>query len=103
MVRHHRGVADLHLDPERLHLHGRRLSAVLDGLVPLPALDAEARAALSLTGDGPAVLAELDRTVAAVDRIARELVDLAAVLHAGASAAVAADARSAGGIAQALA
>lgn len=96
-------MADLHLDPERLHLHGRRLSAVLDGLVPLPALDAESRAALSLTAGGPAVLAEVDRTAAAVDRIARELTDLAAVLHTAAFAATAADGESAGGIAQVLA
>jgi hypothetical protein len=96
-------VADLHLDPERLHLHGRRLAAVLDGLVPLPALDAEVRAALSLTVDGAAVLDELDRTAAAVDRIARELTDLAAALHVGAFAAAAADGLAAGGIAQALA
>jgi hypothetical protein len=98
----HRAMPDLHLDPERLHVHGRRLSAVLDELVPLPALDAESRAALSLTVDGPAVLAEVDRTAAAVHRIARELTDLAAVLHTGAFAAAAADAGSAGGIARAL-
>ncbi|MHA6785314.1 hypothetical protein ACVGOW_30610 [Pseudonocardia saturnea] len=89
---------ELHLDPERLHVHGRRLSAVLDELVPLPALDAESRAALSLTDDGAAVLAELDRTGAAVDRIGRELTDLAAVLHTRAFAAAAADARATGGL-----
>lgn len=89
---------DLHLDPERLHVHGRRLSAVLDGLVPLPALDAESRAALSLTAGGAAVLAELDRTVAAVDGIGRELTDLAAVVHTCAFAAAAADARAADGL-----
>lgn len=102
MYDHRAMPADLHLDPERLHVHGRRLSAVLDELVPLPALDAESRAALSLTVDGAAVLAELDRTVAAVDGIGRELTDLAAVLHVGAFAAAAADAQATGGIAGAL-
>jgi hypothetical protein len=64
---------DLDLDPERLHVHGRRLAAVSDALLPLPVLDADRRAALVATPAGREVLAEVDRSAAAVELAAHEL------------------------------
>jgi len=87
---------ELQLDPERLHLHGRRLSALLDALAPLPAVDADTRATLGRTPAGAAVLAELDRAAAAVDRAGRELSELAAGLHVAAYAAAEVDGDTAG-------
>ncbi|GAA2569430.1 hypothetical protein [Pseudonocardia hydrocarbonoxydans] len=87
---------ELQLDPDRLHVHGRRLSALLDGLVPAPAVDAATRATLARTPGGAAVLAELDRVAAAVDRTGRELSGLAAGLHVAAYAAAAVDGDTAG-------
>ncbi len=81
----------LHLDPDRLHTHARRLTAVLDGLVPLPDVDPETRTALASTAAGAAALAELDRITAMVDRAARELSALTAALHETAAAAADAD------------
>lgn len=88
-------VPDIHLDPERLHVHGRRLAGLLDGLVPLPELDDETRAALAATGPGPAVLAELDRALEEIDRAADELAGLTAALHGAATATAHADTGSA--------
>ncbi len=82
---------DIHLDPERLHVHGRRLTGVLDGLLPMPELDTDTRGGLSRTETGSAVLVELDRALAAVDRTGHELVALTVALHDVASAAVTAD------------
>ncbi len=87
-------VPDIHLDPERLHGHGRRLAGVLDGLVPLPDLDDDTRAALASTEPGSVVLAELDRVRAELDRAAHELAGLTAALHAAATAATCADTES---------
>lgn len=87
---------ELQLDPERLHAHGRRLSALLDGLVPVPAVDAATRAALVRAPGGAAVLTELDRVTAAVDRTGRELCELVAGLHVAAYAAAAVDGDTAG-------
>ncbi|QJY46512.1 hypothetical protein [Pseudonocardia broussonetiae] len=90
----------LHLDPDRLHAHGRRLAGLLAELLPLPVVDGPVRAALAATPDGPAVLAELDRAAAAVDRIGRELADLTAGLHVTAYAAAAADAEARAALAE---
>lgn len=81
--------SDFHRDPERLHVHGRRLDAVLDALVPLPELDPDTRTGLSRAA-GP-VLAELDRVLSTVDRAGHELAALAATLHDAAAAGCAAD------------
>lgn len=78
---------ELHLDPDRLHLHGRRLAEVLDGLVPLPGLAPDDRAALA----GSPLLAEFDHALDAVGRAGRVLADLAAELHGAASGTAAAD------------
>lgn len=82
---------DIHLDPERLHAHGRRVTGVLDALVPTPELDADVRVALLRSATGSAVLAELDRALAAVDRAGHELSGLAGALHGAATAVLDAD------------
>lgn len=87
---------ELQLDPDRLHVHGRRLSALLDGLAPAPTADEATRAALARTPGGAAVLAELDRLAAAVDRTGRELSGLAAGLHVAAYAAAAVESDAVG-------
>ncbi|GAA3245616.1 hypothetical protein GCM10017691_52860 [Pseudonocardia petroleophila] len=91
--------SELLLDPDRLHVHGRRLSALLADLAPLPWVDAATRDGLAATPGGPAVLAELDRAAAAVDRAGRELAALAAALHVAAYAAAAADDAATAGLA----
>lgn len=95
MGHHLRMPPELHLDPERLHEHGRRLTAILEAVVPLPAVGADRAAALSTTGTGRRILAELDRMRAAVDGAGRELSALTAQLHETAEAAAAADAGTA--------
>lgn len=82
---------DLDLDPERLHVHARRLAAVLDGLVPLPVLAPERREVLVAGPAGRAILAEVERSSAAVERAAAELTLLASWLAAAASSTRAAD------------
>ncbi len=82
---------ELDLDPERLHVHSRRLTAVVDALVPLPAPDISRWSALASTDAGRAMLAEVDRSAAAVVLAVRELVHLAAQLAEVASAARTAD------------
>ncbi|WP_300017218.1 hypothetical protein [Pseudonocardia sp.] len=89
---------DLDLDPERLHVHGRRLTDVLDTLVPLPVLDPDRRARLSATPAGRAILAELDRSAAAVDLAADELARLASWLDAAAATTSTADSDAAGAL-----
>lgn len=71
---------DLGLDPERLHVHGRRLVAVLDTLVPVPVLGPDRRAVLNSTPAGREILAEIDRSTAAVEFAAGELSRLASWL-----------------------
>lgn len=83
--------SDIELDPERLHVHGRRVADVLGELAPLPELDAGLRAALASTEQGAAVLAEVDRALAAILRAAHELAGLAGTLHGAASAVTEAD------------
>lgn len=90
----------LHIDPDRLHAHGRRLAGLLAELLPLPVVDGAARAALAATPDGAVLLVELDRAAAAVDRIGRELADLTAGLHVTAYAAGAADAEARAALAE---
>jgi hypothetical protein len=87
---------DVDLDPERLHVHGRRLAAVLDTLGPLPVLDPARRAALASTPAGRELLAEVDRSTAAVELAAGELAQLASWLAATATSARAADTDAAG-------
>lgn len=82
---------ELHLDPDRLHVHAGRVTALLDDLVPMPVPDAEARAVLARTDRGGAILSELDQTLAAVERAARELADLGACLYGAAARVEAAD------------
>lgn len=86
---------ELFLDPERLHVHSRRLASVLDAVVPLPTLDADGRAALASTAAGRELVAEVDRSADAVERAARELSMLSAWLASAAAAARAADADAA--------
>ena len=87
---------DIHVDPDRLHVHGRRLAEVLGTLGGPPELDPATRVALASTGPGTAVLAVLDRAAAVLDRANHELGGLTAALHGAASAAVDADHASAG-------
>lgn len=93
---------DLHLDPERLHTHGSRLSAIVDALVPMPTLDACTRTAVESSPRHQAILAELDRTTEVLDRACRELGALATTLHDIADAASSADAEAARSIARVI-
>ena len=82
---------DLDLDPERLHVHGRRLAVVVDALLPLPVLDPERRAVLAADPVGRDVLAEVDRSAAAVELAGRELSVLSSWLSTVAATTRAAD------------
>lgn len=96
-MRDHRPMPpELHLDPDRLHTHGRRLTAVLDRLVPMPDVDPDTRTALASTDPGSRALAEFDRMAEAMDRAGRELSALTATLHQAAAAAENADSGAAG-------
>lgn len=83
---------DVDRDPELLHPLARRTATVLEGLVPLPEIDAPARAVLSAAPGGVALLAELDALHVSVGRAARGVGELAAGLAAAAVAAEHADA-----------
>jgi hypothetical protein len=83
---------DVDVDPELLRPLARRTAAVLDVLVPLPALDPGSRSALAGTAAGAAVLAELDALTGSLNRAAREIGELAAGLAAAAASVEHADA-----------